>query len=176
MGYHFRGPAKRRIRDGERKIQGVRSVSVLFVCEVTNILDSDPRPGLWILPDTRTSTGTVDGIERDKRCTYYQYKITCTLPMLFLSKNLNACKPFEHPLSRTGQLREGNMTSDKGLFLPTSANTEWRMGKILEAFSRNARGFQPLDAGLRANTSGSRPPRPWNSVLQHSLFLHDVGP
>ena len=35
----------------------------------------DLRSDLWTLRDTRSSTSTIGGIERDKMCTYYQCKI-----------------------------------------------------------------------------------------------------
>ena len=50
------------------------------------------------------------------------------------------------------------------------------MGKIHGAFFRDAHGFGQLDAGSRAGFTSSRPPPPWTSVFQSSLFLHDVWP
>ena len=43
-------------------------------------------------------------------------------------------------------------------------------------FFRDTQGFGRLDAGSRAGFSSSRPPPPWTSVLQFSLFLYDVWP
>ena len=76
------GPATRRIRDDQRKIQGVRSMSVLLVRQVPIILGSDLRPGLQALRDNRASTDTIGDIEEDKRYTWYQYKIKDTLSLL----------------------------------------------------------------------------------------------
>ena len=45
-------------------------------------------------------------------------------------------------------------------------------------FFKDAQGFERLDAGSRAGftTTSSRPPPPWTSVFQFSLFLYDVWP
>ena len=41
---------------------------------------------------------------------------------------------------------------------------------------RDAQGFGRLDAGSRAGFTSSRPPPPWTSLFQCSLFLYDVWP
>ena len=41
-------------------------------------------------------------------------------------------------------------------------------------FSKDAQRFGRLDAGSRAGFTSSRPPPPWTSVFQFSLFLYDV--
>ena len=50
---------------------------------------------------------------------------------------------------------------------------ERRTGKIRGAFSRMHRA---LDDWMRAGFTSSRPPPPWTSVFQLSLFLYDVWP
>ena len=51
---------------------------------------------------------------------------------------------------------------------------ERRTGKIRGAFSRMHRALWRLDAGSRAGFNSSRPPPPWTSLFQFSLFLYDV--
>ena len=41
---------------------------------------------------------------------------------------------------------------------------------------RDAQGFGRLDAGSRAGFTSSRPPPPWTSLFQFSLFSYDVWP
>ena len=43
-------------------------------------------------------------------------------------------------------------------------------------FFKDAQGFGRQDAGSRAGFTSSRPPPPWTSVFQFSLFLCDVWP
>ena len=43
-------------------------------------------------------------------------------------------------------------------------------------FFKDARDFGRLDTGSRAGFTSSRPPPPWTSVFQFSLFLYDVWP
>ena len=53
------------------------------------------------------------------------------------------------------------------------SNKERRTGEISGAFSRDAHVFGRLDAASsRAGFTSSRPPPPWTSVFQFSLFLH----
>ena len=52
---------------------------------------------------------------------------------------------------------------------------ERRTGKIRGAFSRMHRALD-VDAGSPAGFTSSRPPSPWTSVFQFSLFLYDVWP
>ena len=65
--------------------------------------------------------------------------------------------------------------SDHGLFssyyegLQGAAN-----GQHSRGFFRDAQGFGRLDAGSHAGFTSSRPPPPWTSVFQFSLFLYDV--
>ena len=49
-------------------------------------------------------------------------------------------------------------------------------GQDLWDFFKDAQGFGRLDAGSRAGLTSSRPPPPWTSVFQFSLFLYDVWP
>ena len=99
-------------------------------------------------------------------------------PIAAFVENLNASKPFGHPLLlRTGQLLGGKLTSDKkGLSLPTRASISEGTSFLGGAFSRNARGFERLDTGSRDSLSGSRRLRPCTSVLQHSSILDAVRP
>ena len=39
---------------------------------------------------------------------------------------------------------------------------------------KNAQGFGRLEAGSRAGFTSSRPPPPWTSVFQFSLFLYKM--
>ena len=65
----------------------------------------------------------------------------------------------------------------RSVFLPTRANKERRTGKIRVVFFRDAQDFGRLGAGSRAGfASCSRPPPPWTSAFQFSLFLQDVWP
>ena len=41
-------------------------------------------------------------------------------------------------------------------------------------FFKNAQGFGRLEAGSRAGFTSSRPPPPWTSVFQFSLFLYKM--
>ena len=64
--------------------------------------------------------------------------------------------------------------SDDGHFSSYESHKERRTGKIRGAFSKDAQAFGRLDAGSRAGFTSSRPPPPWTSVFQCSLFLYDV--
>ena len=66
--------------------------------------------------------------------------------------------------------------SDHGHFCSYEGRKERRTGKIHGAFSRMHRALDGLDAGSRAGFTSSRPPPPWTSVFQFSLFLYDVWP
>ena len=66
--------------------------------------------------------------------------------------------------------------SDHGLFSSCEGHEERRTGKIRGAFFKDAQGSGRLDAGSRAGFTSSRPPSPWTSVFQFSLFLYDVWP
>ena len=44
------------------------------------------------------------------------------------------------------------------------------------AIFKIAQGFGRLEAGSRAGLTSSRPPPPWTSVFQFSLFLYDAWP
>ena len=65
--------------------------------------------------------------------------------------------------------------SDHCHFSSYEDHKERRTGKIRGAF-KNAQGFERLDAGSRAGFTSSRPPPPWTSIFQFSLFLYDVWP
>ena len=65
--------------------------------------------------------------------------------------------------------------SDYGIFSSNEGHKERRTGKIRGAFSRMHRALNVrLDVGSRTGFTSSRPPPPWTSVFQFSLFLYDV--
>ena len=75
-----------------------------------------------------------------------------------------------NPCAQTGRFLREKLISDDGLVQgPT------RSGERARGFSRDAQGFGRLYAGSRAGFS-SRPPPPWTSAFQFSLFLHNVWP
>ena len=61
------------------------------------------------------------------------------------------------------------------IFLPTRATWSGERARLW-GFFKDAQGFGRLDAGSRAGFTSSRPPPPWTSVFQISLFLYDVWP
>ena len=61
------------------------------------------------------------------------------------------------------------------VFLPTRATWSGERARFV-GFFKDAQGFGRLDAGSCAGFTSSRPPPPWTSVFQFSLFLYDVGP
>ena len=75
---------------------------------------------------------------------------------------------------RTGRLLREKLMSDYGLFSSYEGHKERRTGKIRGAFSRMHKTLNGwMLTRARASTS-SRPPPPWTSVFQFSLFLYDV--
>ena len=64
--------------------------------------------------------------------------------------------------------------SDHGHFSSYEGHKERRTGNIRGAFFKDVQGSGLLDAGSRAGFTSSRPPSPWTSVFQFSLFLYDV--
>ena len=85
---------------------------------------------------------------------------------------LNPCA--RESKARTGRFLREKLISDHGHFSSYEGHMERRTGKIREAFSRMHRALWRLDAGSRAGFNSSRPPPPWTSVFQFSLFLYDV--
>ena len=65
--------------------------------------------------------------------------------------------------------------SDHGHFSSYEGHKERRTGKISWGFFRDTHGFRRLDTGSRAGFTSSRPPPPWTSVFQYSLFLYGCG-
>ena len=63
--------------------------------------------------------------------------------------------------------------SDHCNFSSYEGHKERRTGKNRGAF-KDAQDFGRLDAGT--GFTSSRPPPPWTSVFQFSLFLYDVWP
>ena len=56
--------------------------------------------------------------------------------------------------------------SEHGLISSYEGHKERRTGKIREAFSGMHMALGRLNAGSRADSTSSRPPRPWTSVFQ----------
>ena len=71
---------------------------------------------------------------------------------------------------------KNNLSLATVCFFPTRVNKERWTSKILRAFFWDVQGFGRLKSGSRAGFTGSGPPSLWSSVLQFSLFLHDVWP
>ena len=116
MEYNFAAPATRRISDDHQ----------------VEFKAFDLRPGFWTLRYTRLSTSTIGGIERDKRCTYYISTKYNVVPCRCFCRKPQRIQTFSASAVGNRQLLGGKPTSDKGLFLPTRANKERRMSKILE--------------------------------------------
>ena len=72
---------------------------------------------------------------------------------------------------QTGRFLREKLISDHGLF----SFQEGQQGAA-NFFFRDTQGFGRLDADSRAGSTSSRPPPPWASVIQFSLFLYDVWP
>ena len=68
------------------------------------------------------------------------------------------------------------MISDHGLFSSYEGRQGAANGQYSGRFFRDAEGFGRLDADSRACFTSSRPPLPWTSVIQFSLFSYDVWP
>ena len=83
---------------------------------------------------------------------------------------LNPCAR-ESKAPTGGFLRE-KLFSDHGLFSSNHTQQGATNGQDFCAFFQGCTGFGRLDAGSRAGFTSSRPPPPWKSVLQFSLFLH----
>ena len=73
------------------------------------------------------------------------------------------------------EVSEGKLISDHCIFSSYEGHKERRTGKIRGAF-KDAQGFGQLDAGSHAGFTSPRPPPPWTSVFQFSLFLCNVWP
>ena len=72
-------------------------------------------------------------------------------------------------------LRE-KLISDPGVFSSYEGRQGAANGQDLGGFFRDAQGFGRLDDGSRAGFTSPRPPPPWTSVFQFSLFLYDAWP
>ena len=86
---------------------------------------------------------------------------------------LNPCT--RESRSRIGRFMRETLTSDHGLFSPYEGRQGAANGQESWGVSRTAQGFGRLDAGSRAGFASSRPPVPWTSVFQFSLFLYMCG-
>ena len=73
------------------------------------------------------------------------------------------------------EVSKGKLMSDHCNVSSYEGHKERRTGKIRGPF-KNAQVFGRLDAGSRAGFIISRPPPPWTSVFQFSLFLYDMWP
>ena len=69
---------------------------------------------------------------------------------------------------------EGKLISGHGLFSSYEGRQGAAYGQDLRGFFRDVQGFGRLDAGSSAGFTSQRPPPPWTSVFQFSLFLYDV--
>ena len=87
---------------------------------------------------------------------------------------LNSCG--RESKARTGRFLREKLISDHGLFSSYKGGQGAANGLDSWGFFRDAQGFGRLDAGSRAGLSSSRPPQPWTSVFQFSLFLYDAWP
>ena len=64
--------------------------------------------------------------------------------------------------------------SEHGLFPSLRGLQGAANGQDSWDFFKDAQGFGRLGAGSRAGFTSSRPPPPWTSVFQFSLFLYHV--
>ena len=87
---------------------------------------------------------------------------------------LNPCA--RESKARTGRFLRENLMSDHGLLSSYKGRQGAANGQDSWGFSRDAHGFRRLDIGSRAGFTSSRPPPPWTSAFQFSLFLYDVWP
>ena len=115
MEYNFAALATRRISDDHVKFKAF-----------------DLPPGFLTLRYTRSSTSTIGGIERYKRCTYYISTKYNVVPCRCFCRKPQRIQTFSASAVGNRQLLGAKPTSDKGLFLPTRANKERRMSKVLE--------------------------------------------
>ena len=87
---------------------------------------------------------------------------------------LNPCA--RESKERTGGFLRSKLIADYGMFSFYKGRQGAANGQDSWGFSRDAQGFGRLDAGSRACFTSSRPPRPWTSIFQLSLFLYNVWP
>ena len=85
---------------------------------------------------------------------------------------LNPCA--REPKPRTGRFLEGKLISDYGLFSSYGGQQGVANGQDSMGIFKDAQDIGRLNADSRAGFTSSRPPPPWTSVFQFSLFLHDV--
>ena len=87
---------------------------------------------------------------------------------------LNPCA--RESKARTGRFPREKLMFDHGLISSyEDQQQEAANGQDSWGFFKDAKGFGRLDAGSRPGfTSSTRPPPPWTSVFQFSLFLYDV--
>ena len=77
--------------------------------------------------------------------------------------------------ARTGRFLGEKLISDHGYFSSYEGQQGAANGQDSWGFFRDAQGFGRLAAGSRAGFTSSRPPPPWTSVYQFSLFLSMCG-
>ena len=65
--------------------------------------------------------------------------------------------------------------SDHGHFSSYEGQDSGEQARFVGHFFKDAQGFGRLDAGSRAGFTSSRPPPPWTSVYQFSLFCTMCG-
>ena len=66
--------------------------------------------------------------------------------------------------------------SDHGIFSSYEDLQGAANGQNSWGFFNNAQGFGRVDTGSRASFTSPRPPPPWTSVFQFSLFMYYVWP
>ena len=87
---------------------------------------------------------------------------------------LNPCA--REPKARTGTFLRVKLISDHDLFYSYESREGAAHGQDSWGFFRDAQGLGWLEAGSSAGFTSSRPPPPWTSVFQISLFLYDARP
>ena len=78
--------------------------------------------------------------------------------------------------ARTERFLREKLISDHGMLSSYYGEQGAANGQDSWDFFRDAQGFGRLDAGPRAGFTSSRPPPPWTSVFQLSLFLYGLWP
>ena len=86
---------------------------------------------------------------------------------------LNPCA--RESKARTGRFLKEKIISDHGMFSSYEGQQEAANGQDSWGFFGDAQSFGRLDTGSRASFTSSRPPPPWTSVFQFTIFLYMFG-